>query len=295
MPKPLLTAVIALFVLSSALVRAQDDEDIPLGDLARAARKAKPAEEQTVIDNDNLNVMMDKAESERLNGKPVFSIDSSGNAFRMTSPDGTCSLSFDAKATALISTPFVSSELPQDELLKLEGPATIHDGILEVSLHNGTGWEVKEIVVGITVVQTAPVSEFKPAKMIGLSEESMAQKLPDMTMLYHLKATSPPDADTVFRADIGGDVDAGREWHWALIGARGIPPAAPGSIEQSLPAVSSEGPATMPSISLPAPKSASATTSTDNSTLSLNPAGLPSIAPVSAAKNPQAPAPASQQ
>ena len=92
-----------LLLCAAAPCRAQDDE-VSLGDLARSVRKVKPAEEQpAVIDNDNLSIMMDKAESERLNGKPVFSIDPSGKSFRMTSPDGTCSLSFDAKATALIS------------------------------------------------------------------------------------------------------------------------------------------------------------------------------------------------
>jgi hypothetical protein len=219
-------------------VRAQDD-DVPLGDVARATRKAKPAEEETVIDNDNLHVMMDKAESARLDGKPVFSIDPSGKSFRMTSLDGTCSLSFDARATALISTPFVSSELPQDDLLKLEGPAAIHDDVLEVSLHNGSGWEVKEIVVGITVLQSAP--ELKPTKLL-TADSAAPQKSADLTMLYHLKATALPDSLTVFRGNLGGDLDSAKDWHWALVSARGIPPAAPGSVAQptdSMPAFSS--------------------------------------------------------
>ena len=271
------SAIIALIALlvAPAFVRAQDD-DIPLGDLARAARKAKPVDEQTVIDNDNLNVMMDKAESERLNGKPVFSIDPSGNAFRMTSPDGTCSLSFDAKATALISTPFVTSEIPQDELLKLQGPATIHDGVLEVSLHNGTGWDVKEIVVGITVVQNPAASEFRPVKLLGSADDGTSQKLPDLTMLYHLKATSPPDANTVFRADLGGDIDPIKEWHWALIGARGIPPAAPGSVEAPNPAMNMLGvAASSPNISLSDTKAALPVAPTATANPSLNSPNLP--------------------
>src|SRR5215469_17072028 len=141
---------LSVLLVSSALpVRAQDE--IPLGDLARSMRKDKPAND-VVIDNDNLPIMMDKAQAERLEGKPVFSIDPSGKAFRMTSPDGSCSLSFDARATALISSPLVASKLPQDELLKLEGEATVHDGLIEVSLHNGTDWELKEIVVAVTIL-----------------------------------------------------------------------------------------------------------------------------------------------
>ena len=228
--------VILILFLSPALLRAQEDE-VPLGDLARAARKSKPSEQknvepQKVIDNDNFSVMMSKAESERLNGKPVFSIDSSGKTFTMTSPDGTCSLSFDAKATALISTPYVASDLPQDELLKLEGPATIHDDVLEVSLHNGTGWELKEIVVGITELRTQPGAERHSAKLIPASEQAPAEKLPDSTMLYHLKATGAPDSITVFRANILGDFSDVKDWHWALVSARGIPPAAPSPAAQ---------------------------------------------------------------
>jgi hypothetical protein len=240
--------IVVVLLLLPLVVCAQDDE-VSLGDLARAARVSKTPAQQHVIDNDNLNVMMDQAESERLNGKPVFSIDPSGTSFRMTSPDGTCSLSFDAKATALISTPYVASELPQDELLKLEGPAAIHDGILEVSLHNGSEWELKEIVVGITVPQDAPTPSLKPA----LLGDASTAKLPDLTMLYHLKAAGFPDAITTFRGNLGGDLDSTKDWRWSLVSARGIPPAAPGSVTTaapeavSSPAVNSNGAGTAPS------------------------------------------------
>lgn len=227
-----------LLLLALAPGASAQDDDAPLGDIARAARASKPSSDQSVIDNDNLSVMMDQAESERLNGKPVFSIDSSSNAFRMTSPDGTCSLSFDAKATSLISTPFVTSELPQDELVRLDGAAAIHDTVLEVSLHNGSEWGLKEIVVGITVPQTFPAPAFKSASLAADSISS--QKLPDLTMLYHLKADSAPDATTVFRGDLGNDVDSSRDWRWSLVSARGIPPAAPGSVTQAQAAVSSQ-------------------------------------------------------
>src|SRR5260370_30837911 len=214
-------AGVVILLCSPAALRAQED-DVSLGDVARAARRSKPAdeqnvEEQKVIDNDNFSVMMDKAESERLNGKPVFSIDPSGKAFTMTSPDGTCSLSFDAKATALISTPYIASELPQDELLKLQGPAVIHDDVLEVSLHNGTGWELKEIVVGITELRTQPGAELHSAKLIPAADQTPAEKLPDSTLLYHLKATGAPDSITVFRANLLCDFSDVEDWHWALV------------------------------------------------------------------------------
>jgi hypothetical protein len=148
----------------------------------------------------------------------------------MISPDGTCSLSFDAKATALISTPYIASDLPQDELLKLEGPAAIHDDILEVSLHNGTGWELKEIVVGITELRTEPAAGLRPSSLMSATEQVQGEKFADSTLLYHLKATASPDSITVFRANLLGDFSDVRDWHWALVSARGIPPAAPKTV-----------------------------------------------------------------
>jgi hypothetical protein len=250
MSRLLYIAGFALLLSAPAFLRAQEDE-VPLGDLARATRKSKPAEstnreDQKVIDNDNFSVMMDKAEAERLNGKPVFSIDPTGKNFSMTSPDGTCSLSFDAKATALISTSYIASELPQDELLKLEGPATIQDDVLEVSLHNGTGWELKEIVVGITELRSQPAAELHPAKLVPASDQASSEKLPDSTLLYHLKATAAPDSITVFRANLLGDFSDVKDWRWALVSARGIPPAAPSATAQQ--ATSALQPLTAPPV-----------------------------------------------
>ena len=72
--------VVALLLLSLGVSVYAQDDDISLGDLARAARSAKASSDQNVIDNDNLKVAMDQAESARLNGKPVFSIDPSGTS-----------------------------------------------------------------------------------------------------------------------------------------------------------------------------------------------------------------------
>src|SRR5215831_20463712 len=141
--------LLAALLCIPAALRAQEEEP-SLGEVAREARKAKPAEtsaagDPKIIDNDNFDRVLDEAETARLTGRPVFSIDSSGKTFSMTSPDGTCSLSFDARATSLISTPFVSTDLPQDELPKLDGSAVIHDDVVEVSVRNGTDWQLKEM------------------------------------------------------------------------------------------------------------------------------------------------------
>src|SRR3954464_3614769 len=104
------------------------EDGIPLGDLARELRHSKPPDRADVIDNDNFTLMMDKAESERLDGQPVFAISPSGRTFTTVSPDGTCSLSFVAPLGNRTPVTYIASDLPQDELLKLEGPASIEDG-----------------------------------------------------------------------------------------------------------------------------------------------------------------------
>src|ERR1700730_3698114 len=125
---------------------AQADGGISLGDLARSLRQSKTPKQPAaadIIDNDNLSQVIDDVEHFRQDGKRIFSFDTTGANFRMSSPDGTCSLSFNANATALLSSPYVSQDLPLSELAKLEGPANIHGATLEVSVYNASAWNVK--------------------------------------------------------------------------------------------------------------------------------------------------------
>jgi hypothetical protein len=211
-------------------LRAQEDQP-SLGEMAREARRAKSPESpsssgQKVIDNDNFAAVLDEAAAARITGKPVFSIDPSGNAFRMTSPDGTCSLSFDAKATALISSSFVSTDLPQDELPKLEGHALMHDNVIEVSMHNGTPWELREVVIGITILQRPLQLDVNAAEPKMVSDPSWAGKLPDLTAIYHLRGSATPNSTATFTAVLGDSsvLSGNLDWHWALVSARGLPP-----------------------------------------------------------------------
>ena len=243
-----------------AFVCAQEDQPPSLGEVAREARKVKPPEnpsgsDQKVIDNDNFAAVLDEAEAARLTGKPVFSIDRSGSAFRMTSPDGTCSLSFDAKATALISSSFVSTDLPQDELPKLEGHALIHDDVVEISVHNGTRWELRELVIGVTVLQFqgAVQIDASSAEPKTVSDPTWTGKRPDSTAIYHLRGSVSANSNGTLTAILGADsnvsISGSADWHWALVSARGIPPASAVNLEPaSSPAASQtqSEPATTP-------------------------------------------------
>src|SRR6266487_5927989 len=238
MPRSRQILLLLLALYLPAFVCAQEDQPPSLGEVAREARKVKPPEnpsgsDQKVIDNDNFAAVLDEAEAARLTGKPVFSIDPAGSAFRMTSPDGTCSLSFDAKATALISSSFVSSDLPQDELPKLEGHALMHDDIVEISVHNGTPWELRELVIGITVLQRSLQIDASAAEPKMVSDPTWTGKLPDSTVIYHLRGSVSANSNGTLSAVLGADsnisVSGSADWHWALVSARGIPPASQGS------------------------------------------------------------------
>ncbi|HET8826462.1 MAG TPA: hypothetical protein VFM77_15090 [Terriglobales bacterium] len=222
---------IAGILLITPLIALGQDAEVPLGDVARSYRRPV-TDDRPVIDNDNLPQLMTKAEIEHLGGKPVFSIDPSGKSFRISSPDGSCSLSFDAKATALISNPVTTSSLPLDELARLDGTASIHDGVIEVALHNGTAWDLKEIVVGLTVLNPRGAL-LRSANLLGPTEGLLVPRVPDLTMLYHLKATDLPDGAIAFRGNLDQDFGPTVDWHWALVGARGVPPAAPPILPQS--------------------------------------------------------------
>src|SRR5579863_954252 len=224
-----------LFVLSlihPCPALAQTDADASLGDLARSLRQSKtpkPPAAAEIIDNDNLTQVIDDVEHFRQDGKPIFSFDNAGANFKMSSPDGTCSLSFNANATALLSSPYVSQDLPQSELSKLDGPANIHGDMLEVSVYNASAWNLKEITVGLTIVRhdDTTADDYGAAKLLpAASEDSTpADKRSDVAVLLHLKGSAAPFATTVFQEKLDENLDDGQEWHWAIVEAKGIPPA----------------------------------------------------------------------
>jgi hypothetical protein len=211
---------------------AQADGGVSLGDLARSLRQSKAPQEPAapnVIDNDNLSQVIDDVEHFRQGGKPIFSFDGAGRNFRMSSPDGTCSLSFNANATALLSTPYVSQDLPQGELAKLDGPANIHGDTLEVSVYNASAWSLREITVGLTIVRRAAPSaaSYGDAKLLPAvaGDAVPAEKRPDLTLLLHLKGSTAPFTTSVYREKLDALLDDGQEWHWAIVEAKGIPPS----------------------------------------------------------------------
>jgi hypothetical protein len=219
-------------------ITAQDADDTPLGDVARSFRK-KTASSETVVDNDNLSKVVDEAESRRAAGSSlVFSLDPAGKNFRVSSPDVSCSLSFSAKASSLLSDPLTLDELPRSEMAKLDGPATIDGDSLQVSMHNGTSWELREVLIGLTIVKRpepgSAASNFGEARIVpavaGDSQQQVQdsfQKQPDVTLLLKVKGSAAPSTTAIFRTSLNFALFPDQDWHWAIVKAKGIPPPTP--------------------------------------------------------------------
>jgi len=226
--------IAGIVVLGGFLSVAAAQEEMPLGDLARSLRKTKNLPTHTVIDNDNMSQVMQEVESRKLKGALAFSIDDTGKNLQMSSPDVTCSLSFSAQATPLISEQIVSQELPLTELIKLDGPAAIEGDTLEIQVYNGSAWNVREITLGLTIVRhSAETAEARSAKLISAAagqESPSTEKRADVTLLYKLTGTAAPFATTAFKEPLGIPLSPDQEWHWSIVRAKGTPPPAPSSV-----------------------------------------------------------------
>jgi hypothetical protein len=236
--------VAGMFALAvPQFVSAQDDpSEAPLGDVARSFRK-KTAPPEMVIDNDNFSKVVEDAEGRRASGSTmVFSLDPGAKNFHISSPDVSCSFSFSARTSSLLSDPVALDELPRNELAKLEGPATIEGDQLQVSMHNGTLWELREVVIGLTILRTPNGGEaarpygaarIVPAAAGGPSQPVLDsfQKQPDVTVLLRVKGSAAPSATALFRTQLNFALFPDQEWHWAIVRAKGVPPQVPAAEE----------------------------------------------------------------
>jgi hypothetical protein len=242
--------MMSLCVMFCPLAASAQDDVVSLGDLARNMRKSKSQQSpqqqsdptRPVIDNDNLAQVTDDAKKARpvKPDKTVFSIDPSGNTLKVSSPDVTCSLSFNARASSLLIKPVLVEDLPLAELLKLDGPGSIQDESLQLEVFNGTDWDIREITIGLTLErkpgQNAEVAA--RARVIPAAEgltPITVERRSDVTLLYHLKATAKPFSTTAFHENIGITPGADEDWRWSIVEAKGIRPLQAQPVPDSLP------------------------------------------------------------
>ena len=241
-------AWIGLVVMTGALwpgaAFAQDEEQ-SLGDLARNLRRDKaqqqasapaPPPVRTVVDNDNLTQVMEDAAKLKpvAQDKTVFSLNSSGNKLTVSSPDVTCSMSFNARASSLIVKPVLVEDLPPEELAKLDGPASIHDDNLQLDVFNGTEWALREITVGLTMerrpgedAETAALARVLPVVEGGtqsIGTQAVVERHSDVTLLFHLKTETKAFDRAALREYVGVTPGPDEEWRWSIVEAKGIRP-----------------------------------------------------------------------
>jgi hypothetical protein len=250
---PILVGLVLLGLATPRLLRAQEDGP-SLGDVARNLRKDKaqepapaqklPDAERTVIDNENFNAVMEEAAKAKpiAMDKTVFSLDPSGNTLKVSSPDVTCSLSFNARASSLLIKPVLVEDLPLDELVKIDGPGSIQDQSLQLEVFNGTDWDLREITIGLTLerklgenAELAARTKIVPAAEGGAP--ATVERRSDVTLLYHLKTDAKPFSKASFHENIGITPGPEEDWRWSIVEAKGIRPpgrSAPESLSEPL-------------------------------------------------------------
>ncbi|MGA8774792.1 MAG: hypothetical protein WB536_10405 [Terriglobales bacterium] len=231
----------------------QDGEQ-SLGAVARNLRREKAQEQasapappalRTVVDNDNLSQVMEDARKLKpvAPDKTVLSLDASGNKLTVSSPDVTCSMSFTARASSLIVKPVLVEDLPAEEVVKLDGPASIHDDNLQLDVFNGTEWALREITVGLTLerrpgedAETAALAQVLPA--VAGDAVPLVERRSDVTLLFHLKTETKPFDRATLREFVGVTPGPDEDWRWSIVSAKGIRPegsrVAPESLTEPL-------------------------------------------------------------
>jgi hypothetical protein len=183
-----------------------------------------------VIDNDNLPAVMEQGENRRwANSSSGSSLEHAAmQMVKVSSPDVSCALSFSGQRDLLGPT-LHPEALPENEIGKLDGPASVVGDSLQLSIHNGSNWDLREITVGLTLVHRPEpayreIDGFRLLPAV-LNNSTSTEKNREKTVLYHMKGTAAPAATTLFQAPLNVSIGPDQEWHWAIVQAKGIPPA----------------------------------------------------------------------
>ena len=254
-----------MLLVAAQIKAQTSDAEMPLGDLARHMRQAKIEKQpaKLVVDDDNFSRMMDAAEARRMAGASIGFFLGAPNPNAV--PDFTCSLAFSAKSPTPFASPAPSSreplknpskellkealaksvatrgkdfsakdasakdlssrDLPESELPKLEGPVALVGDSLQLSVYNGTAWNVQEITVSLSVARkrTGSAKVYTGGSVVPASAVQIVAKRADDAKLYHFKGLVAPESTTMLTERLGLNLEPGQEWHWAIVAAKGTP------------------------------------------------------------------------
>src|SRR5260370_30812454 len=103
-------------------------------------------------------------------------------------------------------------------------------------MHNGTSWELREVVIGLTIVRQSALVEsssaFNQARIVPAAAANQQnvqepyQKQPDVTMLLHVKGSAAPSTTATFLTPLNFALFPIQELLCAVVRAKRIPPQA---------------------------------------------------------------------
>jgi len=218
--------LLVLGLTSGAVLPSQAQSSDPsLGDLARSLRKTQ-APPRKVIDNDNLSEVMEAGVSKKWDIAGIhFSVDRRAiELVNASSPDVTCALAYSGQQ---VEGPKPES-VPVEELIRIDGPATITGDVLQVAVQNKTNWELREITVGLTVIRQQDTSN-GAARLVpaSLTSPTPPERRSDMTVLYHLRGKADAMGAGLFQDQLKVPFAPDQDWRWSIVQAKGIRPAFP--------------------------------------------------------------------
>lgn len=202
-----------------------------LGDLAREARKSHSTQPVKVYTNEDIpqatNEVIWRSAAVQPPPTPVAvqanADPSPPSPIKMRSEDVECNFSFRAqpllprgKAESAGLTP-----LPASEVAKLDGTASIWGDTLDVSIHNDTGWSLREVTVRLVIgghAEETRVAHSHPAGHGGAAAETVAND-----PLLALRLSAEPHTATISSEPLAQSLN-GQDWSWEIVQAKGIPP-----------------------------------------------------------------------
>ena len=202
-----------------------------LGDLAREVRNSHPAQALKVYTNEDIpqvsnEVVWKSAASaaQTTPSMPGIAEQSPTSAIKLRSEDVECSFSFRAQSMlprGKMESATVSP-LPPSEVAKLDGTASIWGDTLDVSIHNDTGWSLREVTVRLLL--GAHGDEQNSIHSHAAEHGSVADfAAADAGRLLDLRLSAEPHTATVSSEPLAQNL-AGQEWSWEIVQAKGIPP-----------------------------------------------------------------------
>ena len=206
-----------------------------LGDLARDAREARKshaAQPVKVYTNEDIpqwpnEVVWKSAATIAPQAAPMVQAGSelpTVSPIKMRSEDVECSFSFRAQSMLPRgkAEPAGVTPLPASEVAKLEGTASIWGDTLDVSIHNDTGWALREVTVRLLPGIRAGDSQLahSHAAEHGNAADPGAG---DAGRLLDLRLSAEPHTATVSSEPLAQSL-SGQEWSWEIVQAKGIPP-----------------------------------------------------------------------